>query len=128
MKTKLTKWELLFIRECKAGGRDIERFRRLFAKRCWLDLTYVNTTDVVYFTLSIVSKLELSEVEDMFDTVVQNGRYYSKMGIDNEMVDKVMSFAVSKLRLWHPCEGYPVPPHFRNKENKVDNGDYINII
>jgi hypothetical protein len=112
----LDKWEALAVRHCKRNRTKLNILRRIFARRCGLDLKDAKEFHAIAFLVSIVEKFNLSKLSDFVwncdphkdEWIEKRVKTFNEAVFDHAV--KVLAHTeISKFN------NYPRPTLFKNK-------------
>ena len=89
-------WENLMIRACKQQLKSDYRFKRIFGKRCGLDIKYVKTEYIIEFLVGIIERYNLCGLVKFLERVRE---HQSWNNMTKRTDDPVLTAAISILAM-----------------------------
>lgn len=127
----LDKYDYLIIRNCKsAKGSNINILKRIFAKRCAVDLEYVSRKAILDHLIDLIEYLNITTFASFIGrlTNVSEYDYYHHADKSDDIIARCINLCCAEIRLCTisnntKMENYPSPLKFRimmckNKGNK----------
>jgi hypothetical protein len=123
---KLTDFDILLIRACKACKpykETIRRLKRIHAIRSSINSCHIEESFILYDLAELVNDLGLISLPDFISKVKEHESYqkmYKDFNPNTEEIDCTMLTCISILRITKPEEDLPnfrIPAYFRNKRS-----------
>jgi len=118
---KLDVWDSLLIRNIKSNRCRIGIMRRIWARRCMLELKYVSDTTILLHLLFIIETLELCTLLKFFEKLFDHNRFFQFLNTrETSETQKLFSTCISILRFTNgdKLPDYAVPSRFKREKKE----------
>ena len=117
----LDKYDYLIIRNCKStNGPDINIIKRIFAKRCAINLMYVSRKAILDYLVDLIEYLDITTFSSFIErlTNISEYKYYHCADKSDDIIARCINLCCAELRLCNvsnnpKMENYPSPLQFK---------------